>query len=208
MKRVLIYISIISGLFFLGYKLVTKTNLNPALSIGDVLDTFEGVSVYYNGGIDNVVGRNKTADGYNLGLKYQCVEFVKRFYYKRYSHKMPNSYGHAKDFYNPKIKDGQFNKGRGLVQHSNPSKTAPLVGSLVVYGPTTFNAYGHVSIISKVNLEKKFIEVIQQNSGQFGSTRDSFGLKYINGKWKIADSQIKGWLSPSSRRVAGSDSAK
>lgn len=199
MKRVLIYFSLIVGLLFLGYKLVTKTNLNPTRSIGDVLDTFEGVPVYYNGGINNVTGRNKTADGYNLGLKYQCVEFVKRFYYKKYSHKMPNSYGHAKDFYNPKLKDGQFNKGRGLIQYKNPSKSAPGVGSLLVYGPTVFNPYGHVAIISKVNLNKKFIEVVQQNSGQFGSTREYFGLRYKNGRWKIDNAQIIGWLSPGPR---------
>ena len=57
--------------------------------------------------MNNVSGRNVTVDGYNLGLKYQCVEFVKRYYYKHYRHKMPNSYGNAKDFFIAQISDGR-----------------------------------------------------------------------------------------------------
>ncbi len=46
---------------------------------GDVIDTFNSVNVNYNGLMSTVKGRNVTPDGYNLGLKYQCVEFVKRY---------------------------------------------------------------------------------------------------------------------------------
>ncbi|MFN6047371.1 MAG: hypothetical protein ACK45C_05080, partial [Bacteroidota bacterium] len=65
-------------------------------SIGDKLDSFNNVYVYYNGSISHVLERNISKDGYNLGLKFQCVEFVKRYYYQYYKHKMPDSYGHAK----------------------------------------------------------------------------------------------------------------
>ncbi|MFA0963395.1 hypothetical protein AB9P05_16445 [Roseivirga sp. BDSF3-8] len=51
-----------------------------------------------------VSGRNLTPDGYNLGLKYQCGEFMKRYYYLHLNHKMPDSYGHARDFFNPSLK--------------------------------------------------------------------------------------------------------
>ena len=70
-----------------------------SMEIGDKVDSLNGVFVYYNHSVGNVSGRNTTADGYNLGLKYQCVEFVKRYYYENLNHKMPNSYGHAKDFF-------------------------------------------------------------------------------------------------------------
>ncbi|OCG61857.1 hypothetical protein [Gilliamella sp. GillExp13] len=66
------------------------------------------MKVYYNGSINNVRGRNIAKDGYNLGLKYQCVEFIKRYYYQRFNHKMPNSYGHAKEFFDPSIVDGKW----------------------------------------------------------------------------------------------------
>lgn len=57
-----------------------NANENEVFSIGQPVDNFNGVSVYYNGSVGHVSGRNKTADGYNLGLKYQCVEFVKRYF--------------------------------------------------------------------------------------------------------------------------------
>jgi hypothetical protein len=75
--------------------------------IGKVVDEFNGVKVYYNGSINNVSRRNIAKDGYNLGLKYQCVGFIKRYYYQRFNHKIPNSYGHAKDFFDPSIVDGK-----------------------------------------------------------------------------------------------------
>ncbi len=78
---------------------VKRINLNPNFEIGQKVDSLNGVVVYYNGGVNHVADRNVTKDGYNLGLKYQCVEFVKRYYYEYFHHKMPDNYGNAKDFF-------------------------------------------------------------------------------------------------------------
>ena len=160
--------------------------------IGQKVDSLNGVYVYYNGSVGNVNGRRLTKDGYNLGLKYQCVEFVKRYYYKALKHKMPHSYGHAKDFFLSSVKDGNRNKQRDLVQYTNPSASAPKVNDLVVYSGTVFNSYGHVSIVSKVSDSE--IEIIQQNPGAFGKSRATFTLSKTNGKWHIDNKQILGWL--------------
>ncbi len=69
-------------LSFVGIWTCRKTNPKTNFPVGQQIDSLNGVYVYYNGSIDNVIGRNTTADGYNLGLKYQCVEFVKRYYYE------------------------------------------------------------------------------------------------------------------------------
>lgn len=158
------------------------------------LDQFNGVKVYNNGAVSNVSGRNKTKDGYNLGLKYQCVEFVKRYYYERFGHKMPDSYGHAKDFYSSKYSDGSFNKERGLTQYSNPSDSRPKKEALLIYGPTQYNAFGHVAIITKVSGSE--VECISQNLGRNNGTRRTYPLiKNSDGKYYIKDPYIKGWLS-------------
>lgn len=195
MKKLLIYLFVVTGLTLLGYRLATYFDFHPRYSVGDELDHLAGVMVYYNGGVNNVVGRNLTADGYNLGLKYQCVEFVKRYYYQRYGHKMPNSYGHAKSFYDPALKDGQFNKSRGLLQYSNPGKRMPGIGNIVVYDGTLGNPYGHVAIVSNVNVDNNTVEIIQQNAGPFSSTREVYNLKKIENTWFIAHKKIKGWLA-------------
>ncbi len=75
-----------SGYFFDLYSKYFYSSSNTAHAassndIGSIIDEFNGVAVYYNHNVGNVSGRNLAPDGYNLGLKYQCVEFVKRYYF-------------------------------------------------------------------------------------------------------------------------------
>jgi surface antigen len=179
-------------LAFSGYCLVTRYNLNSEYQVGNVVDHFNEVEVFYNGGVNQVAGRNLTADGYNLGLKYQCVEFVKRYYYQRFNHKMPDSYGHAKSFFDTTLPDGAINSKRMLQQFKNGSANAPMVEDIIVFDAWALNPYGHVAIITKVN--ERSIEVIQQNPGQFGSSRDVLPLEVNSDRWTVADTRVLGWL--------------
>jgi len=190
-KTVLILISVLA-LGYAGLKVVKKVNLNRNYKIGQPLDSLNGVKVYYNGGVDHVLERNVTKDNYNVGLKYQCVEFVKRYYYEHLNHKMPDAYGHAKDFFDPKVKDGELNVKRNLIQYSNPSKAKPEVGDLIIFSGSVLNRFGHVAIISKVSENE--IEIIQQNPGPFSSSRENFSLETQNGNYKIDNKRLLGWL--------------
>jgi hypothetical protein len=159
---------------------------------GDKVDSLNGVYVYYNGPVSNISGRSWTPDKYNLGLKYQCVEFVKRYYYEHLKHKMPDSYGHAKDFYDIKVKDGAINSTRDLLQFKNPSKSKPKPNDLLIFDKTSFNEYGHVAIISIVEDDR--IEIVQQNPGPFGSSRITMKLEYNGSQWNLENPQVLGWL--------------
>lgn len=176
---------------FVGFWAFKNYNFNSEFSVGQQIDSLNGVFVYYNGSVGNVTGRN-TKDGYNLGLKYQCVEFVKRYYFEHLNHKMPNSYGHAKDFFDKSLSHGQKNKQRNLTQYSNSSKTKPKVDDLIIFRATVLNKYGHVAIISKVNESE--IEIIQQNPGIFGQSRETFELENKNQKWEVKNDRVLGWL--------------
>ncbi len=77
-KKIAILFGILMFAFF-SYIGLKKVNPNLEYEVGQKIDSLNGVIVYYNGGVDNVVQRN-TSDGYNLGLRYQCVEFVKRYF--------------------------------------------------------------------------------------------------------------------------------
>jgi surface antigen len=182
-------------LSFVGMLSSADFSLNAGLSRGQQIDSFNGVSVRYNGSVGNVTGRNTTKNGYNLGLEYQCVEFVKRYYYEHLNHRMPNSYGNAKDFYDVNLVDGQKNKARNLLQYSNPSRLKPQVDDLIIFDGSIFNAYGHVAIISKVKTGT--IEIIQQNPGPFGTSRETIPIAYKNGKWKVKNKRVLGWLRKS-----------
>ena len=171
---------------------VPRLGKKKQASIGEVVDEFNGVKVYFNGAVEHVGGRNLAADGYNLGLKYQCVEFVKRYYYERFGHKMPNSYGHAKDFFKVGLSDGQKNVDRGLIQCRNPSQRKPKAEDLLVFDGWVGNPYGHVCIVSWVGADE--LEIVQQNPGFWGSSRERYGLRFEGGKWEIEDGAILGWL--------------
>lgn len=177
---------------FVGFWIFKNFKAHSDFEVGQKIDDLNGVFVYYNGSVGNVSERNITPDGYNLGLKYQCVEFVKRYYFEHLNHKMPDSYGNAKDFFDKNLSDGQLNKQRYLTQYTNSSQTKPKVDDLLIFEGTAFNKYGHVAIISKViNLE---IEIIQQNPGPFGASRETYHLEYQNKKWKIDNDRVLGWL--------------
>ena len=190
-KPIKVIIVILVSTFLLNY-LAKNVNLNPWHSIGEPIDSLNNVVVYYNGGVSNVNERNVGPGNYNLGLKYQCVEFVKRYYFQHYNHKMPDSYGHANSFFVESIADGKINMQRNLIQYTNPSIAKPAVGDLVIYSPSFFNRYGHVAIISKVS--NADIEIIQQNPGPFGDSRETYPLNNKNEKWEIDNSRILGWL--------------
>lgn len=193
MKKVLIVISLFIFAYF-AYQRTKKINFNSDYEVGQAIDSLNGVIVYFNGGTGNVERRN-TVDGYNLGLEYQCVEFVKRYYYEHYQHKMPDTYGHAKHFFDKTVKDGELNTKRNLYQFTNPSKGQPQVGDLIIMKGTLWNKYGHVAIVSNVTDQ---LEIIQQNPGAFASSRATFDLIQLDDdRWKIDDNRILGWLSKS-----------
>ena len=190
-NKVYIIIALI-GLIIGGGWAFKNLNTNLFFSVGKVIDNLDGVSVFYNGGVDHVLERNTAPDGYNLGLKYQCVEFVKRYYYEHFGHKMPDSYGHAKDFFDGTLTDGQKNLKRDLIQYTNPSATKPKQGDIVIFQGTLLNRYGHVAIISEVSDES--VEIIQQNPGPFKHSRERFALHHENNVWKIEKRNLLGWL--------------
>ncbi len=158
--------------------------------VGTEIDRLDDVPVLYNGDVDNVYGRNVTSDGYNLGLRYQCVEFVKRYYLEIYNHKMPESYGNAKDFFDKSLKDEDFNKERGLKQFRNTRSFIPRKGDIIVFDGTDENSYGHMGIVAKV--ENEMVEIVQQNWGL--KSRHSMKLMEYEGIYTVADFGILGWL--------------
>lgn len=180
------------------YGAATYLNLNPLHEVGEVVDEFNGIPVYYNGGVQHSAGRHQAPNGYNLGIRYQCVEFVKRYYHQRLHHTMPEARGHAKSFFDPTVADGALNAQRMLVQHINGGASSPRAEDLIVWGPWLFNPYGHVAIVSRV--EAGFIEVVQQNPGPYGSSREIVPLSQdAQGRWWVGHDRVRGWLRMADR---------
>jgi hypothetical protein len=176
-------------LLFLISVFVLSSSYTPR--IGEVIDSFNGVSVYYNGNnYAKVHGRNTTEDGYNVGLKYQCVEFIKRYYLEVFNHKMPDASGNAKDLFDNNLADIGFNSLRGLMQFRNVRYEKPKVNDILVYGPRQGNPFGHVALIIKVTDTE--VELIQQNIGL--KSRERLNLSVFQGIYNVVDYDILGWL--------------
>jgi len=160
--------------------------------VGKVLDTYRGVPVYDNGLLFfRSYGKNYGGDGYYYGQKWQCVEFVKRFYYEAEHHKMPDVMGHAKSFFDESIADGALNPRRGLFQYRNGSTNKPNPDDLMVFTDTKF---GHVAIVTMVN--ENSLEVIQQNI--LSGTRRQFTFVNSNQHYFVTSPRIPaGWLRKS-----------
>jgi len=162
--------------------------------VGRVLDSYRAVPVYDNGLLFfRSYGKNYSKDGYYFGQKWQCVEFIKRFYYEAKGHKMPDVMGHAKSFFDEDLPDGAFNPRRGLVQYHNGSTNKPCADDLMVFTDTR---YGHVVIVTEV--AGNSLEVIQQNI--LSGTRRRFSLVASNGHYFVtAPRQPAGWLRQKTR---------
>lgn len=156
--------------------------------VGAVLDEFRGIEVRENGpDIETSHGKSYGPGGFYYGKKWQCVEYVKRFYREALEHEMPDGWGHARSFFDPSVGDGKCNRARGLVQYTNGSSSAPRPDDLMVFD----GGFGHVAIVTEVTEDS--VEVIQQNVP--GETRRTLNLERADGRFTITSTwRPMGWL--------------
>jgi len=162
-------------------------NPQKEYQIGETIDEYRGIPVYYNGSPYQSQGRHVSPGGYNYGMKWQCVEFVKRYYYNRLKHEMPDTYGHAKDFFNRELRDGDFNAQRNLYQFINGGVFKPSADDIVVYDG---DDYGHVAIITEVG--EDYLMLIQQNVGT--ATRHKIPFAKHDNHYYIMNRNVIGFL--------------
>lgn len=157
--------------------------------LGEVAHPHNGVQIYSNGlEVFNSHGKHHAADGYYYGRKWQCVEFIKRYYHDAHDHQMPNVWGHAKDFYQSDLTHGSINQGRNMLQFANCHSEKPQADDLLVWNN---EPYGHVAVIAEVHDDH--IVVAQQNI--YGAPLEELKLTLENGQWTIIDdTKPAGWL--------------
>jgi surface antigen len=167
-------------LFSLVLQLATPNTTFPCGgNYGDEIGDFQGTTAYSNGEIKNCTG---TGSG-----KYQCVEYVKRFY------KMANiRWGNAKDIISnaPRL---------GLTAFYQGGVEPPKPGDILCFGG---GRYGHVAIIRTV--EEEHVTLIEQNWHNVPGYYRQLRLRYSNGYYIDSGSNkiyVQGWLRSSSTAV-------
>lgn len=147
---------------YLGFqyhkKLTDGTSATHRSNLGEIVHLHNGIPIYSNGDeVYNSHGKHFSNDGYYYGRKWQCVEFIKRYLYDAKGHKMPDLWGHAKQFFDPNIHHAAINPARNLTQFRNHNNEPPKPDDLLVWG----GKYGHVAIVTEVYTDH--IIIAQQN---------------------------------------------
>ncbi len=157
--------------------------------MGEAIDRHCDVTVYQNGPLkDHSHGKHYSPEGYYYGQKWQCVEFIKRYYDQALDHKMPHVWGHARDFFDPAVSHGTINPRRGLVQFRNGEESPAQIDDILIFSDTT---YGHLAIVSAVGDRR--LEVVQQNI--LGFPRQTFYFSSDNQCYTITGPRAPdGWL--------------
>ncbi len=166
----------------------TETVNKARPELGDEVYRYHGVAVYSNGSeVYKSHGKHYASDGYYYGRKWQCVEFVKRYYHDAMQYRMPNVWGHAKSFFNPELPQGERNIERDMLQFRNSDTEPPAPNDLIVWGGT----YGHVAVVAEVHDD--YIVVVQQNIK--GHPTASLVINKINGNYVVGgEHKPLGWL--------------
>lgn len=109
-------------------------------------------------------------DGHYMGLEWECVEYVRRYYYSTYQMDLYYLGGgmDAHQFYGNAA-------NMHLAAYANGGPAAPQVGDILCFGETTPGNLGHVAIIRLVDQVNSALHVIQQNVKNGASSPYGYG---------------------------------
>jgi len=200
-RRVAIPFAIIAWLFT-GFSFVLADSL-PATCTSDCKSTYGevlgvglgNVPAYSNCNADCVVMAPNKNQGTYTGIKWQCVEYARRWL-------LVNKgvvYGDvdvAADIWGldavTRVKDKAQLK---MLTFTNGSTTMPKVGDLLIYAKAYLKT-GHVAVIARIDAKSKTMEVIEQN---FNNTKWTGGyarsIPYLERNQQIwlLDAYLLGW---------------
>ena len=191
MKKTIITLLLICLSIYLYVNAKNPTNKTPnnkitvksnQIKCGDSIGSHNGITAYYNDGFNSCgLGRHMSSDGYSYGFKWQCVEYIRRYYKDYYKHEM-SRWGNASDYFRNNLAHGAINTERNLIQYKNGHTEKPKEGDILVF-QNIAPPYGHVRLVTKVN--GSVINVIEQNTGT--SCYSTLGLSKNGNNWLISD---------------------
>lgn len=160
---------------------ITSEKLPYDTFIGD----FNSVKINSNGDITNVSNDYYSVDGVTTGMKWQCVEYVNRYYLQVYNKNIRIPGTDAKDYYKTAT-------DRKLSAYLNDGSVSPQPGDILVSEGGT---YGHVAIVREVTENRVY--VTQQNwfngNGDVKAPLSKVG-NHLDGFGGSKTYTIKGWL--------------
>ena len=181
---------------FMSCFIFSALAVNAAEPFGTDLGEFNGVIVYSNCDDDCVECNNYCQDqhyinGTYIGIKWQCVEYVRRYYHTVYNLDLASKWrGHANTWYDNAAT-------MGLARFANGSLDMPQVGDILVSEGIPDVNVGHIAIIRDIS--DNSVCTIQQNfSNDSGDINRYLTLTVLDGNYTVggfsSNYPIRGWL--------------
>jgi parallel beta-helix repeat protein len=157
------------------------------LSFGTQVGEYKGIIAYSNWKNDYVSNEYNYVDVYNTGMKWQCVEYVNRYYYTIYGMEIRIPGTNAEDYYDTA-------SDRGLIAYPNGGTTSPQPGDILCSNGGT---HGHVAIVREVTADS--IHVIHQNWANTAADNDkTISMSVSGGHCTVSGFSgsypVQGWL--------------
>ena len=183
------YLRSVCVICLISITLQAQSAISAVPSCGEPINSYRGIVAKSNGQFH---ASPESCNEYGIyGLRYQCVEYVKRFYSEAYEIDTTNWTGDAYQYFDNASKLG-FDYYTNRV-----SQTPPLPDDLLVYKQKScrepYECFGHVAIVT--NTSPSSINIIEQNWSQTGIA--NLNYSYSNDAYKIHDRgsfSVLGWL--------------
>lgn len=165
---------------------------------GALLGVAGGVRAYSNCSARCVDRMPHKVNGVYTGIKWQCVEFARRWLLK-HDGAVYGDVDVAADIWKIDHLNRVGSKGRiALATYPNGSRRAPSVGDLLIYA-RAYLGTGHVAVITGVDLHGDTLEVAEENylnrkwPGRYARKID---LLKKGGRYWVLDPYVLGWKHP------------
>lgn len=178
----------IAMVFCVAHDASARLTCLPAQTCGQVIASYKGVDVFSNAPFQ--AGLNDCETRGQYGLRYQCVEFVKRFYSQALHVSGAIAwYGNAVDYYHTA-------EAKGLLRFPNgATAVAPEPDDIMVFSDYLTDTAGHVAIVTGVADGQ--VNLIEQNFSCTGTVSLALSRDPASGSWRVANRNgmpVLGWL--------------
>lgn len=177
---------------------------------GAVLGVVDGVPAYSNCSAKCVNPEPAKKNGVYTGIKWQCVEFARRWLLK-HDGAVFGDVDIAADIWN-KIDHLERVDHKGTIalqKHPNGSAQPPSVGDLLLYA-RAYLGTGHVAVVTAVSLPAHEIEVAEENYRNRkypGDYARKVTLIERDHRYWVLDPYVLGWKHPATRTRASAKAA-
>jgi len=210
LRRAILLAVVVAGLLLLAGLALSRLPLTAAMAPDCFTDctspfgsrlgaTPRGVPAYSNCSADCLVLQTHRVDGEFMGLKWQCVEFARRWLAEQRG-VVFNSVSTAAEIWDRVDSVRSLADGRHwpVQRFLNGAPVPPAVGDLLVYG-RTYAGTGHVAVVTGLSPTQDWVEVGEQNYDNrpwAGDHARRLSLIHHDRDWWLLDAHLVGWKRP------------